>query len=109
MQFNEYQEKVLFLFKEVKRVPAIFYYALALNEEAGEFAGKIKKLYRDGNGELTPERREAALLELGDVLAYITASARELNSTVDEIAEMNLKKLYDRADRGVLKGSGDQR
>lgn len=109
MEFQEYSDSVLKLFRPVKHMPELAYHTLALNEEAGELAGKIKKLYRDDEGVLTEERRKLALWECGDVLAYLAATARALNSTLDEVAQMNLDKLYDRKDRGTLKGDGDKR
>ncbi len=58
---------------------------------------------------LTPERRKALIKELGDVLWYVSAAATELGVTLEEVANENLLKLYDRKQRGVLQGSGDNR
>jgi NTP pyrophosphatase (non-canonical NTP hydrolase) len=72
--------------------------------EGGEFSEKVKKWIRDG----VIDKRLAAK-ELGDVLWYLTASAKELGYRLQDIAEMNLVKLYDRKKRDVLNGSGDER
>lgn len=81
------------------------YPALGLCGEAGEFADKIKKTWRNG----TPLDKRAALLELGDVLWYLSACARDLGSSLEEVAAMNVAKLLDRRARGVLKSEGDNR
>lgn len=84
-------------------------YALGLAGEAGETCDKIKKVYRDKSGVFKAEEREAIAKELGDVLWYVTRLAACLGFGLDEIADMNVKKLADRAERGTIKGSGDNR
>lgn len=83
---------------------ALAYTALGLTGEAGEFSEKIKKWIRDGVLD-----KPLAAKELGDVLWYLTASARELGFTLQDIAEINMVKLLSRKERGVLGGSGDER
>ena len=56
-----------------------------------------------------PDRREALKGELGDVLWYVASAARELGYDLADIAQANLDKLADRAARGTLQGSGDNR
>lgn len=86
----------------------VLYCALGLGE-AGEVQGKVKKLLRDDNGVISNERRVEILSELGDVLWYVDRMAAELGADLEQVARMNLAKLADRADRGVLGGSGDTR
>jgi NTP pyrophosphatase (non-canonical NTP hydrolase) len=83
---------------------ALAYTALGLVGEGGEFSEKIKKWLRDG----VLDKRLAAK-ELGDVLWYLTASARELGYSLQDIAEMNMVKLLARKNAGTLQGSGDER
>ena len=83
---------------------ALSYCALGLTGESGEYSEKIKKLIRDGKLD-----KPLALKELGDVLWYLTASAKELGFSLQDVAEVNIVKLSDRADRGKLQGSGDER
>jgi NTP pyrophosphatase (non-canonical NTP hydrolase) len=85
------------------------YPALGLCGEAGEVAEKVKKTIRDDGGVLTDERREALARELGDVLWYLSQLATEADLDLDTIAEDNLEKLLSRQERGVLRGSGDNR
>lgn len=88
---------------------ALAYTALGLNGEAGEVAEKIKKIFRDHGGVVTPEKRTELEKEIGDVLWYLAGTCTELGIDLEEIAERNLDKLFDRRDRGMLKGSGDNR
>jgi NTP pyrophosphatase (non-canonical NTP hydrolase) len=85
------------------------YPALGLCGEAGEVAEKVKKTLRDDGGVLTDERREALSRELGDVLWYLSQVATEAGLDLEEIAAENLDKLFSRQERGVLRGSGDDR
>jgi len=88
---------------------AVAYTVLGLSNEAGEVAGKLKKVWRDNEGKIGPEQEKALAGELGDVLWYLSAVASELGYTLSELAEANLSKLSSRAERGVIGGSGDNR
>ena len=109
MNFNDYQTKS----RKTAKYPAIghpvIYPTLGLVNEAGEVAGKIKKVFRDKDGEINEETKSALKAELGDVLWYLAQVATELDLTLDEIAEHNIAKLYDRLERGKIKGDGDNR
>jgi len=72
-------------------------------------AGKIKKVFRDKGGLITEDTRQALKAELGDVLWYLAQVATELGLTLDEVAEANIVKLYDRQERGKIGGDGDIR
>lgn len=78
---------------------------LGLVGEAGEVAEKIKKLIRDSNR----FHNEEIMKELGDVVFYATALANIYGRGLQEVLEINIKKLDDRQMRGKLKGSGDNR
>jgi len=107
MTLNEYQEKAI---KEAfYEKDDISYNALGIAGEAGEIADHVKKMFRDDEGVLTPERREILKKECGDVLWYIANMARRLGVTLDEVAEANIKKIQDRKERGTQHGSGDNR
>lgn len=104
MQLSDYQAKAM----ETAIFPKEYYLiypALGLVNEAGEYAGKVKKILRGDSGAV----KEAAAAELGDVLWYLAACAEGLGVSLNDIAQDNLNKLADRAARGVLKGNGDNR
>lgn len=108
MQLNEYSEKAA--------KTAIYgtdyeivYPALGLASEAGEFAGKVKKVLRDQGGIFQQVDKESLMLELGDVLWYVAALARDIGFSLEVVAQHNLDKLQSRAERNVIKGSGDNR
>lgn len=82
--------------------------ALALAEEAGEAAGKLKKKLR-GDPLAVESFAFNTMAELGDVLFYVTKYAHLLGYTLADVARLNTIKLSDRRDRGVVKGSGDNR
>lgn len=87
----------------------LMYVTIGLNEEAGEFAGKIKKALRDNGGQLSEERREAAKGELGDVAWYWLQCCYELEVSPVEVLSSNIEKLRSRKARGTLQGEGDNR
>jgi len=88
---------------------AIVYTLLGLTNEAGEVAGKYKKVLRDSGGLLSYEKRQAILDEAGDVLWYLSGLVGELGGALEDVAQGNLDKLNSRKARGVLGGSGDNR
>ena len=87
----------------------IIYPTLGLAGEAGEVAEKMKKIFRDNNGEINQEERIALAKELGDVLWYVTILARDLAIPLHEVALMNVQKLRSRQERNQLHGEGDDR
>jgi len=109
MNFTEYQNKS----RKTAKYPAIghgvIYPTLGLTNEAGEVAGKIKKIFRDKDGIIGAAEREALKGELGDVLWYLAQVCTELDISLDEVAETNIEKLYSRLERGKIGGDGDNR
>ncbi len=109
MNFSDYQTKS----RHTARYPSIghpiIYPTLGLVNEAGEVAGKVKKVFRDKDGQITPETLEALKSELGDVLWYLAQVCTELGLPLDDVAEYNIAKLYDRLERGKIRGEGDNR
>lgn len=133
---GEYHENGMDIYQQIATKSAVYpgqgtplglaYVALKLNGEAGELAEHVGKAMRDdhffdvkisANGfpqiwdsdRLTPERRSLIIKEASDVLWYVSAACNELGITLSELAIVNLEKLADRQERGVLRGSGDER
>ncbi len=77
------------------------YLTLGLGGEAGEFTDEIKKIVReDGfDGAITsidgPTRRKL-VLEIGDVLWYVTRLGDMLGLTIDDLMVLNTLKLFRR-------------
>jgi len=107
--FNIYQQQSRKTWNLVHTDHPIVYPTLGLVNEAGEVAGKIKKIFRDKGGQIGEEERQALKGELGDVLWYLTQICTELDLTLEEVAAYNLEKLLDRLERGVIRGDGDVR
>lgn len=113
---NEYQKKAhetasypAGTIGEVRQAVDYLYPALGLSEEAGEVAGKFAKAVRDNKGIITAERKLAILKELGDVQWFIAELCTILGADLEIVMNMNLNKLVDRKERGVIGGSGDNR
>ncbi|MBI4193000.1 MAG: nucleoside triphosphate pyrophosphohydrolase family protein [Candidatus Colwellbacteria bacterium] len=85
------------------------YPSLGLANEAGEVAGEVKRRLRDDGEVVTGERREKIKAELGNLLWCLSQLAAELGISPDAVAENNIEKLSSRKERGVLRGSGENR
>jgi NTP pyrophosphatase (non-canonical NTP hydrolase) len=87
----------------------VIYPTLGLASEAGEVAGKVKKIFRDKGGVIGEAERLALKGELGDVLWYLAQVCTELDLSLDDVAAYNLEKLFSRLERGKIGGDGDNR
>lgn len=108
MTGNEYQKKAAKTVLYPKEL-GLYYVTMGLAGEAGEISNVVKKILRDDNKNLTQEKKEILKKEIGDVMWYIARICSELNLNLDDVMEANIEKLYSRMDRGVLRGSGDNR
>lgn len=110
MNMNQYQTQAesTAIYPGKGSVSGLAYVGLGLGE-CGEVQGKIKKVLRDNGGVLGDAARIEIMKELGDVLWYVAMVASEIAVDLESIARQNLAKLADRAERGVLTGSGDNR
>jgi NTP pyrophosphatase (non-canonical NTP hydrolase) len=109
MDFNQYQEAAkLFACYEQECYPFI-----GLAEEVGEFLSFAAKMARGDDlftrYESEEQLKEAALKEAGDVLWMLSNCLDEHGLSLQEAAELNIKKLIDRKQRGVIRGHGDDR
>jgi NTP pyrophosphatase (non-canonical NTP hydrolase) len=94
-----------------------------LTAEVGEINDKVAKWVRKGicriennhlvfnthDEELVAEYQEELAKEVGDVLWFVALLSKELGYTLHEVGQMNIDKLKDRAQRGVIVGNGDNR
>ena len=71
----------------------LMYIALAINEEAGEVAGELKKMMRDDGGKMTPERFENILEETGDVVYYVAMLLSQFDLDIGHVYDRASKKL----------------
>ena len=81
------------------------YLIAGLAGEVGELASIFAKHWR-GDGDLNHDHAKA---ELGDILWFVAMLAEQLDTDLSTVAQGNLNKLADRANRGKLKGNGDDR
>lgn len=106
MKLNDYQVQA----NETAIYPeGLNYPILGLAGEEGELCNKYKKVLRDKGAEVDLTDIDQMAKELGDVLWYVAQIATELGTDLETVARVNLMKLGDRKDRGVLGGSGDER
>ena len=108
-EFDTYQKESRKTAKYPVIGHSIVYPTMGLVNEAGEVAGKIKKIFRDKGGQIGAEDRKALKKELGDVLWYLAQMCTELDLSLQEVAEENLTKLLSRLERGTIRGDGDER
>lgn len=110
MRFDDYQLQA----HETSKNTAIggdtlIYPVIGLGDEIGEVLGKLKKIYRDKDGVFDDDDKSAIGKELGDVLWYLAEICTQLDISLSGVAWANIKKLADRAERGVIGGNGDNR
>ena len=80
-------------------VPRLLTAALGLTAEAGEFTEVVKKIILQGK----PYNEDNVFhmkRELGDICWYIAQACMALDTTFDEIIEMNVEKLKSRYPSG---------
>ena len=82
------------------------YLVVGLAGEVGELASLFAKYWRDDYLQVP---RDDLRAELGDVLWFVALLAARYGYKLGEIAEANITKLDSRANRGKLKGNGDNR
>lgn len=108
MTFNEYMDftKTTAIYPENR---AMDYLVSGLTSEAGEVAGKYKKIIRDKDGVIDVMDAYKLAQEIGDVMWYCARLSDTIGWDLQDIVELNVEKLTDRQDREVLTGSGDDR
>ena len=82
----------------------LYYLSLGLVSEAGEVAGKVKKLIRDGKLDIGN-----LAYELGDCFWYLVRLCDAIGYSPEDITTININKLLKRKENGTISGSGDNR
>ncbi len=90
--FREYQDLSLRTMSDEAKENPLLNAVLGLSGETGEVADLIKKSMFQGH-EMDKENLKE---ELGDVLWYLAEACKGLDTTLDEIALMNIHKLEKR-------------
>lgn len=97
MTFEEYSVKVEETVKyQGTPKECLTYASIALGGEVGEYLNEYKKWLRTPRLPIdTPQgaERQRMLLELGDMLWYLSRVAYELGSSIGNVAQMNVDKL----------------
>lgn len=108
MNANEYQKRTMdtAIYPQAGTGASIelYYLALGLTSEAGEVAGKVKKMIRDGQLDTA-----GMVHEVGDVLWYAARLCDALGFTLEDVMRINYAKLMKRKNENVISGSGDNR
>lgn len=124
LTLNEYQSRAMTTCTESSDNDT--YALFGLMAEVGELADKVAKAKRKGiisvhgdmilptipskeNAGAFNEFVEGLLKELGDVLWFVALLAKMSGQSLEDVAQMNLEKLADRAKRNVIIGEGDNR
>lgn len=92
MDLKEYQE---FHIKTVQKDFSLLYFAVGLGGECGEVLNEVKKVYRKDE-QVSEEDRQKLILELGDVVWYVTAISKKLDVSLEEVLQSNATKLIKR-------------
>jgi NTP pyrophosphatase (non-canonical NTP hydrolase) len=82
----------------------LYYLAMGLTSEAGEVAGKVKKLLRDNKLDIGN-----LIYELGDVCWYVARLADACGYEFEDVLGINYNKLMARKENGTISGNGDHR
>ena len=82
-------------------VPRLLTAALGMSAEAGEFTEVVKKVFLQGK----PYNQEAQFhlkRELGDICWYLAQACMALDTSIDEVLQMNYEKLSARYPEGTF-------
>ena len=94
LSLNEYQMAAM-AFKDPEQGD-LNYSVLGLNGEAGEVADAVKKLNYHGHS----ISQSGLIEELGDALWYIASIAHDLEVSLSDVANVNMRKLWSRYPEG---------
>ena len=104
LTLDEYQARAAETFVGDNRIERA---CLGPSDEAGEVSGVRKKYLRGDYDE--DEYRRRMRKEVGDLQWQVAELCTAHGWSLEDIARENLAKLADRAERGVIRGDGDDR
>jgi NTP pyrophosphatase (non-canonical NTP hydrolase) len=102
MTLDQYQKAILHYAFYPNVGQNLTYPLIGLAGEVGELCNKFKKVLRAGR-EIDDGDRDELIDELGDVLWYAAAVAKELGYDLSAVAQLNLEKLDQRRRRDLQK------
>ena len=91
--FDEYQKFIITRASKGNSGLGHIYSALGLAGETGEVVEIIKKACRREDKNLNEKEYKDIILEMGDVLYYLSNMATELNINFSDIVSSNIDKL----------------
>jgi NTP pyrophosphatase (non-canonical NTP hydrolase) len=103
MYMNDYQIAAA----ETAQYDDPMYPVASLMVESAELADLFIKPWL--RGDMGDPKRAEVVSEAGDVLWNLANLLRDMDITLDEVAQYNVKKIKDRQARGVISGSGGNR
>ena len=89
--YSAFDERLFELTKDVP-IERLLTAALGISAEGGEFTEVVKKIVFQGKP-VNDENIFHMKRELGDILWYVAQACMALNTTFDEVIEMNVEKL----------------
>lgn len=80
-----------------------------LMDLVANIAGIAKKVMRDEDGLISVEKKDKLLQNLRKIVYIVDTKLQNKDSSIEEAMKINIEKLSSRKERGVIKGSGDNR
>jgi len=96
MNFEEYEKLAMRTAYSNHHTDNPLYAIACIAGEAGELVNKVKKVYRDQDGEFKPENVDEFIDEAGDILWYLVFACKMYKIHLHQIASFNIKKLEKR-------------
>ena len=84
-------------------------FVIQLSLSSANIAERVKKIFRDKDGVFSDEDKAHIKELLENILGAIEEMGVGLNVDMGDILGVNIAKLASRKERGVIKGSGDER
>jgi len=81
---------------------------IGISDEAGEFSGLVKKIMFHGK-DFDEDVRTHLIKELGDVLFYCAMACNSLDTTLEEVLQVNTDKLKARYPNGFSTKNSEKR